>query len=53
VLRAPATRIAVSSCYPKMPESLVVFTDHGDFTFNALELIRPGGGSPATFCVGL
>jgi len=53
VLRAPATRIAASACYPKMPESLVVSTDHGDFTFNALELIRPGGGSPATLCVGL
>lgn len=47
VLQAPATRITVSSCYPKMPESLVVSTDHGDFTFTALEIISPGGNPPA------
>jgi hypothetical protein len=42
-LRAPAT-VELSACYPKMPASVVVSTDRGDFAFHAGELIHPNGG---------
>ena len=35
VMQAPVTRVAASSCYPKMPERLLISTKHGDFTFTA------------------
>ena len=43
VLRAPAS-VELSACYPKMPASVVVSTDRGDFAFHAGELIQPDGG---------
>ena len=47
VLQAPVSTAALPFCYPKVPASLLISTEHGDFVFNAGEIIRPDGGSPA------
>lgn len=56
VIQAPITRVPVSSCYPKMPESLVVSTNCGDIAFQAREIMCPGGRATIQrdkFCAGL
>ncbi|XHR31302.1 MAG: site-specific integrase [Chthoniobacteraceae bacterium] len=33
ILRAPYSKIAASACYPELPTSVVISTDHGDSRF--------------------
>jgi len=40
VLQAPVSTALLPFCYPKVPASLLISTDHGDFVFNAGEIIR-------------
>jgi len=47
VLQAPISTAVIPFCYPKVPASLLISTDHGDFVFNAGEIIRPDGSPPA------
>jgi hypothetical protein len=43
----PSANMPVDCYYPKMPVSLVVFTDRGNFTFHASETTRVNGAPPA------
>jgi len=45
VLQAPVSTAVRPFCYPKVPKSLLLSTDHGDFVFDAGEVIRLGGST--------
>ena len=56
VLQAPVSTAVLPFCYPKVPAFLLISTEHGDFVFDAGEIIRPDGSSPVTmdkFCADL